>query len=503
MSCAAAAGDDVTLRAADGGIELTGELLDFDGEFYRLRTQYGDMTLKALGIVCHGLACPDPGQYAADIAFSGSSGAIAELLPGLVADFGFATGHQTLLSDHGAQGWTYFVSDTANIPVARIQGRPSGAASGFADLAAGRTDIALSRRAPNDAERAAATKAGVGDFSDADHARIVAIDALVFIVSPRNPVSEMSVEDLARVFSGEVTNWADLGGDNATITVFQRNAESDLAALFASALFPPDSERRPKRWRAFSSDRALSDAVMADPFAIGFTGFAGVRNARPVVLKGTCGMRLVPSRFGLMAEDYPLTHHLSVYLPKRRLPVFARNFLAWLGGDQAQIALVRRGFVGQQIEAIPLSAQPERVANAVRAAGDEVSLDALKGFVRVLSGTSRLSLSFRFQDNSRDMDARSVRNVALLARKIEEGVFDGRELIFAGFSDSLGGASGNRRISRQRAEEVITAIRNAAPRADLSRLKMRTLGMGEVAPLACNDDDLGRRINRRVEVWLR
>ena len=85
---------------------------------------------------------------------------------------------------------------------------------------------------------------------------------------------------------------------------------------------------------------------------------------------------------------------------------------------------------------------------------------------------------------------------------LEQG-FEGHELVFAGFSDSVGGAAGNRRISRQRAEQVADLVRKAATRADLSRLTISVIGLGEVSPLACNDDDLGRRINRRVEVWLR
>jgi len=132
-----------------------------------------------------------------------------------------------------------------------------------------------------------------------------------------------------------------------------------------------------------------------------------------------------------------------------------------------------------------------------------VSLAALQGFVRIFSDAARLSPTFRFDGNLIRIDQRSERNIATLARMIELGDFDGRELVFAGFSDSQGSATGNRRVSRQRAERVADAVRAAAARADLSKVRITVHGLGEVSPLACNDTESGRWANRRVEVWVR
>lgn len=195
--------------------------------------------------------------------------------------------------------------------------------------------------------------------------------------------------------------------------------------------------------------------------------------------------------------------NLFLFTPKRRLPIFARNFLAFLDGDLAQKSISGLGFVGQDLIQLSFSKQQDRLANAIQASGEDVKLNSLKSFVRTFSAANRLSATFRFNDNSIVMDTRSKRNIANLARMIEVGDFDGRQIIFAGFSDSQGGGPGNRRISRQRAEQVATAVKTAASRADLSKIKIRVHGMGEVSPLACNDTELGRHTNRRVEVWLK
>ena len=72
-----------------------------------------------------------------------------------------------------------------------------------------------------------------------------------------------------------------------------------------------------------------------------------------------------------------------------------------------------------------------------------------------------------------------------------------------GFSDGQGSAGLNRAIALRRAENARKAILDAAPTADAARLDIGVTSFGEAMPMACDDSDWGRRINRRVEVWVR
>jgi phosphate transport system substrate-binding protein len=92
--------------------------------------------------------------------------------------------------------------------------------------------------------------------------------------------------------------------------------------------------------------------------------------------------------------------------------------------------------------------------------------------------------------------------VARLAAAIEQGAFDGRRLTFVGFSDGEGRAEVNLRLSLRRAETVREAVRAAAEAADPDRLTLAVDAFGEAMPMACDDSDWGRAVNRRVEVWL-
>jgi len=498
-----AAAQQVTLKSADGTITLTGTLTGYNGEYYHIKTVYGPLTLNALGVTCSGPGCPDPGQYAADITLSGTQTTIGGLLPGLIEDFTFATGLTSLRRDTSTSAWTYFITDAARIPVARMEASIETSKRAFRDLTRRKNDLIATARLPNKAEIAAAKKRRVGDLGSRYRQQVLALDAIVLLVSPENPVSSLTKPEITGIFSGKISNWSQVGGVNAPITVLRRAPESDLSKQFNTIFFPPDTALQPIKTRIFASNRDISEAVSSDPLAIGVSGFSGIRNAKPLGIRGTCGVVQRPSAFALQSGDYPLTRPFYLFTPQRRLPLFTRNFLAFLRSPRAQASIENLGFVGLGMGAKPLAAQQDRLSNAILKSGNDVTLETLKGFVSALSGAARLPATFRFTDNSTEIDSRSVRNVQTLADMLDAGDFDGHEIIFAGFSDANGGASGNRRIARNRAEQVASLIRSRATRADLSKVRFQKIGFGEVSPIACNDSVEGRHTNRRVEVWVR
>ena len=78
---------DVTLTSPDGQVELSGTLLGFDGEFYRIETVYGELTVDGSGVLCDGPACPNLQDFVAEISVSGSSTMGAVLMPALIEGF--------------------------------------------------------------------------------------------------------------------------------------------------------------------------------------------------------------------------------------------------------------------------------------------------------------------------------------------------------------------------------------------------------------------------------
>ena len=74
--------------------------------------------------------------------------------------------------------------------------------------------------------------------------------------------------------------------------------------------------------------------------------------------------------------------------------------------------------------------------------------------------------------------------------------------MFVGFTDDVGAFDSNRQLSFGRAEQVMAELQNFAGDR-LAGIEMASTGFGEIAPTACNTSDNERRINRRVEVWIK
>jgi phosphate transport system substrate-binding protein len=354
---------------------------------------------------------------------------------------------------------------------------------------------------PDEVQRA--REAGFGDLSARGRFRVLALDALVPIVSATMPIDRISTNDLARAFTGQITNWSDLGGPDAPISLHLRNADSGLAQATVDRLILPMNGSLAQTIERHDGDTALALAVAADPFGLGLATATETGPARRLALSGACGFALRAMRQTVKTEDYPLTAPMFLYVPARRLPRLAREFLFYTDSTPAQQVIRRAGFVDQEPEAIPIAAQGDRIANAIANAGPDVGLEVLQNMIAVLGPMQRLSTTFRFEAGATGLDAQSRAHIDQLARRLEDGMFDGRSLMFVGFSDGEGAAAANRMISERRAEAVRQAVIQAAETADLSQVELKINAFGEALPMACDDSEWGRQVNRRVEVWIR
>ncbi len=130
-------------------------------------------------------------------------------------------------------------------------------------------------------------------------------------------------------------------------------------------------------------------------------------------------------------------------------------------------------------------------------------LAELQRLAEVMAGADRLSLTFRFEDGASTLDAHSRENLNDLAQLLAVGQFRGQEMILAGFADGSGDPVANLALSRARAEGVAAALRLAVPDLPEGQAPVRVEAFGEALPMACDNTPAGRRLNRRVEVWLR
>lgn len=490
----------VRLTTADGHLDLSGRIIEFDGEFYRLSTVYGPLTLSADSTLCEGAACPDPSAFTVEMMVSGARETGTVLVPALLEAFARSNGLSAKSIVQDDEHFTYVLSDPeSDNDVLRMPFRVSTTSEGFADLLAEQAGLAMAAREIAPAERQRLVEAGLGDLTAPARSRVLALDGVTPFVAPENPLRAITIEDLARVLEGEITDWAALGGPPGPIALHVP-ARGLAARRFAlsritsgAPTFAPSAVSHP-------DPRDIADAVSRDPLAFGLGVHSESGAARKLDILGACGLRAPMSAFSLKAEDHPLTAPHFLYFPARRLPRPVREFLEFLDTPEAQQAAREVGFVDQEIRALPIQAQGDRLAAAISVAGDDVPLEDVRQMVSVLRDAERLSVTFRFEDGSTELDAQSRANLRLLSRYLGEAHAATSELLFVGFSDGVGRADANQRLSLRRAEAVRDAVLSLLP-SDVALPKIETLGFGEALPMACDEDEWGRRTNRRVEIW--
>jgi phosphate transport system substrate-binding protein len=472
-----AVAQDVTLVAREGGIVLSGTLQGYDGEFYRINTSYGLLTLDGQGVICEGPACPDLIAPKAVIRIVGAEDA-ASLLPALLKAFA------------ETRGLVFEQKDTPDFQ-ARILDPETGK-----DLA----EVSFAALPPAEAD--AALGAGLADlrlgFSAGEGlvTHSVAMDALVAIAAPDNPTPRLSTADLARVLAGEVKNWADVGGPDMPVVLHALQPETDVqeALVERLGLTPVAEVLHPDL-------QTLAEAVAKDPWAIAITGRSSVAPARLMPLTDSCGFPLLPTALALKAQDYPLSLPVMLLAPKRRLPLMTREFLLFLRTPPAQAVISAGGFVDRSALRQPMTADGLRLINAIKGAGEEITLVDLQRLVGLMEGADRASLTFRFEDGSSTLDAQSQDNLIDLAQLVALGQFRNERVILVGFSDGSGAAAANLALSVERAARVAQELAAIAP--DLAADQLPVVeGFGEALPMACDETVTGRRLNRRVEVWI-
>lgn len=499
---AASGKDDVTLRSNDGSVELGGRFLSYDGEFYRIDTVYGVLTVDSAGVDCVGQPCPNAETYVPDLLISGAAMTNSALAPALLEAFAASKGLAFIRQDEDPIHFLYVLSDTeTDEPVARVRFRLTTSAEGFADLLAEQADFVLAFREPTVGELERAREVGLGDLRSIERSRVIALDGLVPVVAPGNPVNSISLNDLAFVVAGRIRNWADLGGPDRPIKLHLPKSGSGASDSLGQRVLTPNDLQAQEQAIRHESAASLDAAVSMDPAALGVTVFSEIAKARVLAIAGTCGARVTATPMSIKNQDYPLTAPHFVLTPGRRAPPIVREFLSFIQNPAAQPIVRDAGFVDQSIELRPVATQGDRLARAILATSQDVSASDLRRMVGKLASAKRLSLTFRFEDGSVDLDAQSRASLSLLVEAIGRGEYDGRTLFLAGFSDGQGGGVQNLDLSRRRAEAVRTAILSMLHEAP--NVTLTAEGFGEAMPMACDEDAWGRQVNRRVEVWLR
>ena len=141
---------------------------------------------------------------------------------------------------------------------------PTGSGSGITAVQEGTCDIGLSSRALKDEEKSAGLKETV-----------LAYDGIAIIVHPDNPVSDLSIDQIAKLYTGEITNWKDVGGKDAEVVLIGREAASGTRDGFESITGTKD---KCQYRQELTSTGDVITAVSQNPDAIGYASLASIKD---------------------------------------------------------------------------------------------------------------------------------------------------------------------------------------------------------------------------------
>jgi phosphate transport system substrate-binding protein len=508
----------ITLRSNDGTVSLTGDFLGLENNFYLVNVQgLGTMRVAADEVVCTGIVCPErlapaaativePAEpVAPQFGIHGSRTVGTTLVPNLLRGYAEHVGARFEIREgDDPANRTVLLTDPDGTLRAEIDLRTPGSGAAIPALIDGTADIGLTDRPLNAGDLEKLTAAGLPDLRDTEDEVVLGLDGIVLITHPSNPVRNISGEELTRIYTGELTNWLELGGGDLPITVHSYTVgQGDRDVMLNGLVGAPgrDEMENPVRWQTYYE---MVDAVMADRGSIGFVGrwLARTNDVNILTVREVCGLHSPPSDFNLKIEGYTLARRLFAFKRPGEMHPEARAFLDWVQTKPAQRYVREVHFVDREHERMRLEDMGMMLIHTA-AVEPDFSGQQYSQMMRELRGADRLSVSFRFSSGSATLDQVSVRNLEELAVRMESGEFDGFEVLLVGFADAIGARERNTTLAQARAESVRQILLAALQPETAERMRLIPLSFGELLPLSCNDDEVGRARNRRVEVWLR
>lgn len=221
-----------------------------------------------------------------------------------------------------------------------------GSGTGIAALINGTVDIANASRAMKDNEIEDARANGIEPIE-----HVVAIDALAIITNLENPVDKLTIDQLSDIFTGRITNWQDVGGNDRPIVLVSRESNSGTHVYFLEEVVRKgdgdNTDIFASQTLLMPSSVGITSEVRRNPNAIGYDGLGYVDPAheKVVAVAANSDSPFVSPTVATAADgSYPLSRNLYMYTAGEPTGAIA-EYLDWILGPQGQAIVAELGFV--------------------------------------------------------------------------------------------------------------------------------------------------------------
>lgn len=450
--------DAVSLRSPDGGFNLEGTYIEFANGRHVVATPIGTLRVKAEKVDCFGTICPRFDFDSADIRVLAADQREFDLTLKLFEAYAAERVAALRVFDLPTRGKTFADAIGEDGKVVRLSIVQSSKDQSLERLASGSGDVFFSHQTEVSAEISSG---------------VLALEGLVPVAHSEHTEVEISLGQMQDVLSGRFVNSDELGGEDYQLI---------LSGSFASPGIGTDVQTTP-------DDSAVSLLPEAD-----------VDASQVLQLLDSCQMPAAPDGFAIKSGEYPLARQIFIHRSNTPASDAAKDFVTFALSEKVADLLTAADLYHPAPEMASMQQDGPRgqMLAAVEGAGEKT--DAARNMLEVMVDYQRLSTTLRFPTGSFDITHFEEAELFSLAEHLAK-LPSGTRVIFAGFTDDIGTFERNQPLSATRAAVVASAVAQLAGE-NLDGLSIETHGFGELAPIACNADRIGRSMNRRVEIWI-
>lgn len=305
----------VLLLANDGSARIPGKLISVNDTEFVIESAHGVLTVRREFVTCEGNGCPDSGPKLDRIMVAVPDTYVARLVTTIVGDYVSSKDFnltEQLMADSDLP--VLLIGDEEGLEVGRLSMAQMDNRTAMRVLFSGQVAFALTRERLTPKQVVAALGFSVQDISDVVTEEIIGLDAVDFVVSEGSSIDVMDLDAANAILAGQITNWSQLGGANAPVELHSLSQSAGLLEQLRVHGF--SSAALVGDAELHDSVETMNEIVRARDNALGVAFRSQVQDVKSLSLSSAYNVFVDSSEFAIQTEEYPLGVRLYRYTLK-------------------------------------------------------------------------------------------------------------------------------------------------------------------------------------------
>lgn len=508
-------GQVVELRSSDNFISVEGEITGFNGTMVTIQSTVGPVSVPASDVVCYGAGCV---EILATNTFGLTADAFAGIVDESLAELAIASdmlsvsfavpSYETIYRNvaaafaDAAQADGVVLDGSGTITLGDDGG--TGAATLAIAAAAETGDIVLTP-APL---RGSSAQEYVGPSgwatATAPRQQMVALRAFVVVTANDVGVEAITLDELAGIYAGEITNWSQIGGADLTVLPLQLPTTSEVRDEFIALVMDPAEKAIAANVLTMADEASIASAISGFAGSISVVNVGNAGAARVLPVAGDCGIAVTPTDFNIVSGDYPLIGPVVARFDTPAATSLPAQLFDFAASDAVQALLSEDGFIDHSARVQAPVDRNIRLTALLTANPDPDERPVAAQMFQALFEAERLTPTMTGGPASGAEGAWNRAMMLNLVKILAEPEYNGRQVIFAGFGDSTGGPLDAIDRSAGAAAAMAAAFSAFAPGVISGNdLAVTSMGFGGVSRTTCYQGQVNGPAHNRIEVWVK